>query len=194
MGDLHGNDGAEDSDWHIPSDEDQDANSLLAPEPGLRLMSEQQSFFRNVENWSRMLNAGMTPVEQSSLENSNLVPEHLRNDLKKVIRRFGQHHGANAPCRRLLQYFATNMGFGTKVGVHTIQFTLVKHLILAERAGPQAIENRSVVGCSCLAESYFMLEGCIHSHNCQIYKEQLLVNTLCPTCSICLRCKKWLGI
>ena len=198
MGDLHGNDHNDqdgDSDWHIPSsDADEGANALLAPESDFSVMAEQHNLFWKVESWSRMLNADMTPLEKHTLENSQLVPENLKQDLKKVINRFGRHHGASAPCRRLLQHFATNMDLGMKVGIHTIQFTLVKHLLLAERAGPQIIEDRSTVGCSCLAETYLMLEGCIHSNNCKLYREQLLVNTLCEHCSICLRCKKCLDI
>ena len=187
----HDEDGDE---WIIPSDEE-----FLAPEPGDHMQQMQENLFKNVETLARTRNGGLTPLEKYGLESlaeDNSTPERTKTDLKKVISNFGKKSGATAACKRAMKHFANrkDMQFRDQIQLNDPVFPLAKHLMMVERSEYTLEEGRRTVGCSCLAATYLMPEGCVHKQN-QLHKQGncLLNQTLCSWCSKCVRCQKLLG-
>lgn len=194
---------ADDSDassgFKIPtSDEelDNDGNQVQLPtEPCEQNAVQQRTHYVRIEEWSRVLNAELAPLERHDLLNLE-VPGRLLQDAKKMVSNFGKSQGAGAPCRRLLGYLVSKhrpqLKLGDKVPVLSPLFTLVKHLVIAERSGQNLHETNDCIGCSCFAGTYMMANGCPHKQ-VKMYKDIYQPHTLCHQCSVCWRCNKFLG-
>ena len=195
MADAADGNASSSSSWDMADSDhaDQDG-ALLAPEPSLDAGNQQHDHFMDIEKWARMVNGAMTPYEQHCLESAN-IPENMQADVKKVIKFFGEESGAGAPCKRLMKHLAQehHLELDQKVSIHSIMFTLAKHLVISERSGPKVAEGQSYIGCSCLASTYTMLEGCTHRATKMYLKDVVLLQTLCHQCSVCLRCGQFLG-
>ena len=187
--------------WHIPTSDESCHDSddggvddgLLCPEPEPRSTHQQHDHFWEIEEWARLLNGALTPMERHTLENCN-GPLYIRQDAKKLSLYYGKPAGTQAACKRMLVHFSKeeNVKVGDQVPIKGLLFTLVKHMVLADRAGPKVQENRVSVGCSCFAASYLNIEGCQHKAY-KLHKLGVLSDALCPQCSICLRCHKLPG-
>lgn len=183
------------SDWEmVESAHEDEEGGLLVPEPPLDDGYLQHDHFLDIEKWARLVNGAMTPYEKHCLETAN-IPANMLADVRKVIRFFGKENGASAPCKRLLKHLAQehHVHLGEQVGINTVMFTLVKHLIISDRSGLQVPEGQSCIGCSCFASTYTMLQGCRHRGAKMYLKDGTLMQTLCHRCSVCLRCGKLLG-
>lgn len=182
-------------DWIIPEDED----DCTAPEPPGHIMAQQQEMFWQGENMSRVRNGAMTPYERHLLQNlaeQANTPPRVQQDIKKLISNFAKPQGAGAAARRLLKYLVDEypIPIGQKVPINSLGFTVAKHLLIADRGTYVDLnEGRYTIGCSCLAATYLMPEGCRHK-KLKLYKEQFLPHTLCKDCSYCIRCHKFLGL
>lgn len=141
-----------------------------------------------------MLNGTLTPYERHCLlEGLANLPDNLVADVKKLVGQYGRQVGAGAPCRRLLKHFAKEerVVVGQIIPPNNVMFTLCKHLLLADRATEALLEDEYCIGCSCLAETYFMPEGCRH-RKLSPYRDRFMPHTLCGTCSLCMRCTRLL--
>ena len=199
--------GSSDDGWP-PSNSDDTGSLSSAPDvPPLKSFDEgamrlaatpsmQLTFFWKIENWARLLNCEMTSAEkQGLLAVDNGVPANVAVDLKRVCQHFGKRCGANAPAKRALEFFANRdkLKVGEMVSISSVEFTLCKHLLLADRVGPELMETESCFGCSCFCKTYLTPQGCTHK-KLKIYKESTwLPHTICQECSSCLRCHKLLG-
>ena len=191
-----GNASSSSSSWDMAESEHADQEGVLfASEPSLTEGDLQHDHFMDIEKWARMVNGAMTPYELHCLETASM-PENMLADVKKVIKFYGKENGAGAPCKRLLKHLAQehHLRLDQKVGIHSIMFTLAKHLVISERSGAQVPEGQFCIGCSCLASTYTMLEGCTHKATKMYLKDVPLMNTLCHRCSVCLRCGQLLGL
>lgn len=198
----------EDDGWEIPTS-DSDAGSvesspdvppLVSFSEGAKRMasdpSMQYTLFWRVEKLARLMNSELTPAEREGLlAHHNGVPVPVARDLKRVCQHFGRRVGANAPARRALEFFATRdrLVVGDMVLISSIEFTLCKHIMLADRVGPELLESETCFGCSCFCKTYATPLGCKHK-KLKIYRDNtFLPHTLCHECSICLRCDRLLG-
>ena len=141
----------------------------------------------------------MTPYEKHMLldlaDQSN-TPLRVQQDIRKLINNYAKPQGACSAARRILKYLVdeTKVPMGQKVPINSLGFTVAKHLLIADRGTYVDLnEGRYTIGCSCLAATYLMPEGCRHKR-LKLYKEQWLPSTLCTECSYCIRCHKFLGI
>ena len=167
----------------------------IPSEPCDQTRAQQHVHFWQVEEWARLLNASLTPVEKNALMCVNL-PERFQVDARKVVHNFGKNVGAGAPCKRVLEYLVNAEGFwkeGDKIQISSSMFPLIKHLVVAERSGHKLVEGPTTIGCSCFSETYLMPLGCSHKR-LKIFKDIYLPHTLCHHCSLCLRCHKFLGL
>ena len=185
-------DGGGGDSWYISSDEESDI-ILVPPVPDRRLERSQENEFFDVEKKARLLNGFLTPWERHCLDSSN-VPHALRADIKKMLLHFGKGSGVGLACRRLLKHFTSEepVAVGEAVQLTSVSFTLCKHLVIAERSmNHHLMESYQLIGCSCLAATYTMPEGCIHKAG-PLHKQTWLPDTLCKECSRCIRCDKCL--
>ena len=167
----------------------------IPSEPCDQTSAQQHDHFWQVEEWARLLNAALTPVEKNALMGVNL-PERLQLDARTVVQNFGKNVGAGAPCRRVLEHLVTAevwLKEGDKIQITSNMFPLIKHLVVAERSGHKLVEGPTTIGCSCFSETYLMPLGCPHKR-LKIFKDIYLPHTLCHHCSLCLRCHKFLGL
>lgn len=207
MGSHDGSD--EDGQFYIPTS-DSDAGSLESA-PGVPPLvsftegakrmaacpSMQYTLFWRVEKLSRLMNSELTPAEREGLlvHRNDGVPLPVVRDLKRVYQLFGKRTGANANAKRALEYFANKdrLKVDDMVSISSLEFTLCKHILLADRVGPELLECDTCFGCSCFSKTYVTPLGCKHK-KVKIFKESTyLPHTLCHECSICLRCDKLLG-
>lgn len=167
---------------------------VLEPSPRMQHIQRQQ--FWKGEWQSRACNAALTPLELSNLQGLAAVNDGNINpsDVRKVLKFFGQPVGGGAAARRLLHLLAQreHVGFGEKVLVTGMMFSLCKHLLLSERASnPILDEGGRVLGCSCMPATFFMPEGCVHRRQALYAKSISEIGSLCNLCSECLRCGKF---
>lgn len=186
------------SGFKIPTSDEElenDDNLQLPTEPSDPEMFQQKTHFMQIEEWSRVLNAEMTPLERKDLLALEL-PGRLEQDVKKVVNNFGKYQGAGAPCRRVLQYLVQKhhpvLRYGDKVEVTSPMFSLLKHLVIADRNTQHLPETNACIGCSCFAETYLMPHGCRHKQ-VKLFKDIYQPHTLCQECSYCWRCHRLLG-
>ena len=141
---------------------------------------------------------GLTPLETLGLRKNFLWQSDTRcfyNDAEKVQSFFGQCRGGTAACKRLLKRCMEKAPSvpGQQVNVKEVQFTLGKHLLLADRRQRMRDEcPPNILPCRCFAATYVMPAGCVHC-KVQLWKLSVLQESLCPTCSVCLRCNKLPG-
>ena len=181
-------------------DEEMGQSAFLSLQSATLLLATSSATQRRlitwVERWSRMINTEPTPAEVNALRNPELtLSSRMAHDLMKVAQFFGRPRGCNANAKRALQELA-NDGRSLSGGVtlvNTVSFSLCKHLLVASRAGPSMDETARVLGCSCLAETYFRPFGCTHT-NVQLFNNYLSNASLCGHCSTCMRCGKLLGL
>ncbi len=118
-------------------------------------------------------------------------------DIQKVSKFFAQASGAQAACKRLLKKYTQDVPVGTVIRQLTVEWTLCKHLLLADRQGQTngvvLQPSPTCIPCNCLAKTYFMPRGCNHLKKA-IFQDTFLPSTLCAACSICLRCEKFPGL
>ena len=159
----------------------------------LMLAREREALWKS-EYEIRVRTAGPTFMESTRLTSSDYLTDNvkLHADASKVCKHYGKPNGGNAACKRLLKYLCEkdNWQPGNQCGKGTVAFTLCKHLLLADRKQGQ---GQSGVACRCFAATYLMLGGCTHLKG-PLHKAPLLSETLCPTCSTCIRCNKLLSL
>ena len=154
------------------------------------LIEAQKAKFWDSEIPSRMRNAEMTPKEEACMK--ALLPTHSK--LNKVALNFGWQQGTKS-AKEMLHKMALEKAMvpGQFVSPYGAEFSLCKHIAIS---GINCdLRNKEVVGrskCFCLPNTALMPMGCIHSK-----KPLVSINfwplSLCPTCSECARCKKFLG-
>lgn len=139
----------------------------------------------------------MSPIEAKELKK----PENWDHDKQcdqdanKLASYFGETKGGHSACRRLLKYFHNKEKWvpGKMAKWYSLSFTLGKHLLLSERnmmtAGRDMVRP-GVVECFCFSATYVMGAGCVHLR-APTSSVTVIAATLCPTCSVCLRCNKW---
>ena len=165
-----------------------EAEALLALESQILLSSEKEV---------RMRCDGLTPLESKNLRGNPMWGKvaWLLTDAEKVQTFFGLANGGTAACKRLLKFCHEHKPAapGKVAQRDDVEFTLGKHLLLADRRQrlKDGLPDRHLP-CKCLAATYMMTGGCVHTKQA-LWKVATLQNTLCPTCSSCLRCKKFLA-
>ena len=164
--------------------------SAVAPPSHAHIQGQKLAFWF-AEQQSRVRNAQMTPYEESSLRDQlGQLPR-----LQKVINHFGLPHGTKA-CSEVLAHLVQEQGVmpGSMVPQESIEFVLCKHMWVAGIAEDQPdslhqITNRNK--CHCFSKIALMPQGCLH------YKKALWLmpwaQSLCPTCTCCIRCGGLLG-
>ena len=157
------------------------------------LRREEQTLWK-CEHEVRLRSDGLTPLECKELRKSSMWNGNARclSDAEKLQNFFGLASGGNAACKRLLKwcYEQKPSQPGQSVHFRDVQFTLGKHLLLAERR--QDLKNelpQHLMPCKCFAATYVMPGGCIHTKQL-LWKAPTARSTFCPTCSTCLRCHK----
>ena len=180
----------------------------------VRVGTEKDVFWAS-EGPSRYNNAFLTPFEVHQLLNNGWEDTVSKTHIKKVAHQFSCLRGPTKACKQLLQDIAQKKGYtkGQLAGIRTPEFSLCKHMLLAavrkntedrmEMFGfstgvPAKTDSNEVAICHCFPATSAMPEGCIHGPSSlalwRVDPQQHLQTTLCPTCSTCLRCKKFLGI
>ena len=157
------------------------------------LLHREEQALWHAEYEIRVRCAGLTPIESTRLtcKESYYDDENHQADGFKVAKCYGQSHGGNSACKRLLKLLCEKERYtpGDTCGKGSVAFSLCKHMLLADR---QQAQGQSGVACKCFAATYLMLHGCVHLKN-PIHKTTLLSATLCPTCSTCIKCNKFLS-
>ena len=137
---------------------------------------------------------GLTPLETIDLAISNLWEQDKQclQDVEKLLKYFGGGSGGNAACKRLLKWIHTKYPVvpGQVPSWCTAQFSLGRHLMLAERQAMHTCIPANAITCRCFAATYVMGAGCLHNKTAN-YKAAQLSSTLCASCSICFRCQKF---
>ena len=159
------------------------------------ILSREEHILWSSEKEIRMRCDGLTPLEAKTLRKNNIWGGQVKclNDAEKVQSFFGHASGGTAACRRLLKwcYEQKPCHPGKAAMWKDVEFTLGKHLLLAERRQQLLKEDvpQHIMPCKCFAATYVMPGGCVH-HKQPLWKSTSLQAALCPTCSTCLRCGK----
>ena len=137
---------------------------------------------------------GLTALETKSLVSSYSWghDEQCLQDVQKLIKFYGAESGGHASCKRLVKWVQTHypVAAGVVAKWHSPVFSVLKHLMLAERQSHQLGHRQAnSMGCKCFAKTYLMMAGCPHKQF-QPHKTTPLAATLCALCSTCLRCQK----
>lgn len=174
----------------VSEDEEMD---ILEPSPHMQQLQRLQ--FNKIEWHSRAVNAALTPLEMTMLNDLAVSDPNTIHpkDIQKIIKFFGQAKGGTAPAKRVLHKLAQMnlFNYGERVDVTGAIFPVCKHLLLADRASyPVLEEGPRILGCSCLAATWFMPEGCVHRKAAVYSKSVSECGSLCNLCSKCLRCGK----
>lgn len=159
------------------------------------ILAREESTLWSCEKEIRVRCDALTPLEISGLRRNPTWAGHIQcvNDAEKVQTFFGLASGGTAACKRLLKWCMEQNPSrpGLQVNFRDVQFTLGKHLLLAERRQRQKEDlPPNMLACKCFAATYVMPGGCVHQ-KIPLWKAPVLQTTLCPTCSVCLRCGKF---
>jgi hypothetical protein len=160
-------------------------------------LAREEAMLWRCEHEVRLRCDGLTPLEARELRKCSMWADSVqcRNDAEKVQNFFGLSARGTAACRRLLKYAMEKEPCqpGKVVDFKNVQFTLAKHLLLADRRHRLIKEDlpSSIMPCKCFSATYAMPAGCLHVKQ-PLWKAGTMRATLCPTCSKCLRCDKLL--
>jgi len=170
----------------------------------------QEMLFWESETKVRVRSVGPTAYERHQLENM-VVPREFTSKIKKILNHFGNPNGTWNTTKALVTYFrqheCRNYARGQMVPVSSAMFTVFKHMLVSNWAllWPEFKDLRKEVKqpqegifCDCLPCTALMPFLCIHS---KVSQQQMcngngpmhIMDTLCPTCSKCWRCDKFLG-
>ena len=162
--------------------------------------------FWESEKIVRYTSVGLTPYEAHCLLND--LHEDYAHHGKKLVSLFGKPKGAGQSVRALLGLFRRkhDWGQGEMARIDSIHFSVLKHqMVVGWGQQYEDIEEMRVqlnhpergVVCDCFPSTSLMPMLCIHSKFTRTQMkggfEPNIMETLCPTCSLCIRCKKWLG-
>ena len=165
-----------------------------------------RDLFWESEKRVRYTSVGLTPYEIHCLKED--LHEEYAHHGKKLVSLFGKPKGAGQAVKALLNLFRKqhDWGQGEMVKVDTIHFSVLKHqLVVAwsqlydDMEGMRLKLNHPEKGvvCDCFTATALMPMLCIHSKLTRVQMkggfEPNIMETLCPTCSWCIRCGKWLG-
>ena len=157
-----------------------------------RLEKEEKALW-NAEYEIRLRCDGLPQLEATELTNGDLWEgdQQCLHDVDKLMKFYGAASGGNASCKRLLKWMNEKhpVRAGTTSTWYSAQFTLGKHLLLSERQSMQEEIPENTIACKCFAATYVVVSGCCHQ-KVPPHKTPVLYQTLCPTCSTCLRCDK----
>ena len=156
-------------------------------------VSEKKLMFWASEKESRLRTGQLLPFECHQMLQSDpqLVP-----DMKKVITTFGLAAGGGKACRRALKALAAEKKYtpGMMCEIDTPEFSLCKHLLISAWAYQHNPGNPTPgEKCFCFPQTSLMIMGCQHTKRSLLKKLDNYTDSLCITCSTCLRCGGFLG-
>ena len=164
------------------------------------LMVREERILWQSEKHIRLRCASITPLEVQGLRRPQVWDGNVQclNDAEKVQSFFGLAAGGTAACKRLLKWLGEHQPCAKGDIAHwqSVQFTLGKHLMLADRKqhklSDDTSQNQNILECMCFSATSLMVMGCQHK-NMPLWKTSVMHQTFCPTCSRCTRCNKFLA-
>ena len=163
-----------------------------------RVVQEKEKFWAS-EGDARLRTASALPFEIHQLSNHQWEWVDAASSVKKLLANYGAMKGGGRACKSLLQALVAEQGFkpGQVADVRSVAFPLCKHLFVS---GVQAaLPDKSSVPpgdlCHCLPQTALMPCGCKHKKNAHYSRAAAVyTDTLCFSCSTCVRCGKQLDI
>lgn len=162
------------------------------------VLDREQRALESADKQMRLRSEGLTPMEIRTLRDPDVWQGDAQclADIEKLVGVFGQAHGGNAACRRLLKFCQGKdpMIHGQVAQWDSVVAILGKHLLLAQRRAQLRLQMplpQHITECKCFSKTYIMGNGCLHK-KVPLWKTNYN-QSLCVTCSVCMRCGKLLG-
>lgn len=162
-------------------------------------MANQNKIFWESEVGSRTRTLPFSVVEQYQLR--NMFPDHLQGPIRKVLSAFGKSRGTGLATNTLLHFVRGNKEWAAGQAVSPAHhfFPVLKHVLAV--ALKMKCENPSVfrasptrgITCECLPMTSMMPKLCQHNGGIPLTYETPFEQTLCSTCTSCMRCGKVLA-
>ncbi len=163
-----------------------------------RVVQEKEKFWAS-EGDARVRTSYALPFEIHQLTNHQWEGDDAANSVKKLVATYGAIRGGGRACKSLLHAVVKEQGFqpGQEADVRSVAFTLCKHLFVsgAKACLPDKTSVPPGELCYCLPKTALMPGGC--KHKCIALHSKAAAqytDTLCFSCSMCVRCGKQLDI
>lgn len=181
----------------LPDDVPMEESEHEPHEDSVAFIQREKDSFWVGEEHVRMHSATLSGFEYHQIKN-HAWPPALISYRDRLLAHYGQPKGPTTAARKLLQQVLnekTIYGPGVVASLRTPEFSIMKHLLVGGWKYWNKVfldaaltEGEPQITCYCFPETALMPAGCIHKRWIMTSKDLGIMQTLCVTCSTCLRC------